>query len=343
MAEQESGFISSELPGYGDEMEVDLVEHTPPFGSMQCTESQSDLKYALSTMRPTARLSLYDKSFEAHNNPSKPTSLLESVSSSLKVYEVKEPIGCAVVLGRDCNDLPSVRKDVDIINGLLSEGGWDVIYKNCELKHRTLVNLLEDLEKGNHLGRQERDLDEYSMFMLYYSGHGNAEGVVLNDNQLFSYKEIVTQVSKVPCLHKRPKIFIFDSCREHGKTGHQPNTHAKQKNPFHEDISMVHEQQSSSIYGYPPPHTLICFSAAEGRGSYMGNEGSYYTLVLSHALRQFGRNHSFLEVITQVNGGTRLVAEEQQKTQNPIFRSNLEMQLVLNCEWEGRDGRGNAP
>lgn len=337
MAEQESGFISSELPGYGDEMEVDHVDHVPTFESMQCTESPSDIKYTLATMRPTTRLGLFDKTFmslSVDKNLAKPTSLLECVSSSLKIYRVREPIGCAMLLGSDCADLPSVRKDVDIINSALEEGGWDIICKNYELKHRTLVDLLGNLKKEHqlkNLGRQKRDLDDYSIFMLYYSGHGNAEGVVLTDGRLLSYNKIVTQVSEVPCLYNKPKIFIFDSCREHGKTAHLPSTHAKPKNHFHEDISKVHEEQRSSS-SYPPPHTLICFSAAEGSGSYMGDTGSYYTLVLSHALRQFGRDHSFLEVITQVNGGTRLVAQEQEKIQNPIFRSNLEMQLVLNCE-----------
>ncbi len=143
--------------------------------------------------------------------------------------------------------------------------------------------------------------------------------MVLNDNHLVKYSEIVKTVSADPHLKNKPKIFIFDSSRTHEEGG-----------TYYTQIEEMYNQESEFDDSYPPPHTMICFSAAEGRASYMAKlEGSLYTLTLSHALRQFSQHFTVAEIITQVNGGTREVAKCYGQQQHPIFMSNLEKQLVL--------------
>ena len=106
----------------------------------------------------------------------------------------------------------------------------------------------------------------------------------------------------------------------------------------------MHNQEVQHDHSYPPPHTMICFSAAEGRASYMTTyEGSFYTLALSHALRQFGQHLTVAEIITQVNGGTTEVASCYGQFQHPIFMTNLEKQLVLRGKIEVIDNSQNPP
>ena len=357
MAEEESGFGSSE--GYGDEMEVDsaITAASPnPYlacttsVAQQCTEgAEAEGTSPMPTLlnRTNYRLCVYDNNLQRHFHQPKRLSLSEHVSSTmncLKRYEVSEPIGCALLLSSDGtpgfpNDLTSVEKDVDTIAKALQMGGWDVICQTSKLRSGTLLEYLTALGKENqlrYLGLQMRDLMDYSVFMLYYTGHGTAEGVVLNDGVLVPYQEIVTKVADIPCFSKKPKLFLFDSCRKKKMDQTELAGFVAPKNHFSKDLQLHHERLQNSIQSYPPSHTVICFSAAEGRPSFQDTvEGSFYTLALSHALKQFSSKLSFHEIITQVNGGTCEIASAYNKDQNPIFKSNLEKLLVLNSECEG--------
>lgn len=357
MEECESG-LGAEYHGDeldGGEMEVDgagsaadTSPYPPTMSAQECTEGTEDTPFSFRpvTSRPTMpnrniRLCIYDRNFFQPRS-----SLSERVRSTmncLKQYEVREPIGCAVLLSSDGsqNDLTSVEGDVGTIAVALQMGGWDVICRASKLDSGTLWNYLSALGKEKqlrYLGLQTRDLAEYSVFMLYYTGHGTEEGVVLNDGGLFHYRDIVTKVAEVPCLSQKPKLFIFDSCRKKNTSPNEFGLVTSKNHFFSWDLEIHHKRLEKFYLSYPPSHTMICFSAAEGRPSFQDTvEGSFYTLALSHALKQFGSELSFHEIITQVNGGTNAIASAYGKEQKPIFKSNLEKLLVLNSEcWERR-------
>ena len=314
--------------------------------AQKCTEGAEGSPILLD--RTCYRLCIDKNNFQRHFHQPERLSLSEHVSSMncLKRYEISEPIGCAMLLSNDGtpaspNDLPSVGKDVGAVAGAVQNGGWDVVCRASKLHSGTLLDYLSALGKEDqlrYLGLQMRDLAEYSVFMLYYTGHGIAEGVVLNDGVLVPYQEIVTKVAEVPCLSQKPKLFVFDSCRKKNKS----HGFVASKNLFSRDLEIHHERLKNQ--SYPPSHTVICFSAAEGRPSFQSKiEGSFYTLALSHVLEKFGSELSFHEIITQVNGRTREMAMQNNKDQIPIFKSNLEKLLVLNSEckscWCGDGGR----
>lgn len=355
----DSAIGSLEPPDYDEEMEVDHASTAMAVGinyssrrvtdTGQCTDHATPPPGVLTLpSRHSYCLSMYDKTILSD--------FVERRMSVLKRYEVNQPIGCAMLLSSDGtlstpSDLSSVGSDMEAMDRTLKDGGWDIICKAKRLESTTLLAYLSALGKETQLrpplGQQRRELSDYSVFLLYYTGHGTAEGVFLNDDKLLHYRDIVATVSEVPCLFEKPKIFIFDSCRMKKAV-----TNAAQ------DVSVATESCSSmaandvatqedrnSHKPYPPPHTVVCFAAAEDQYSFMDRkEGSFYTLALSHALRQFGSDLSFQEIITQVNGGTHEVACCRQKIQTPIFMSTLEKQLVFDTfDCAERDGPVTIP
>lgn len=338
MAGYDSGLSSLEPPEFhGDAMEVEPAPATElPIANSrpwECTEGSAHL-HDTSPVTPNSHknysLCLYNSK---HIKKQSLADQVQSTMSCMQRYDVSEPIGCVLLLGTDGtpespHDLTSVGNDLDTIGRTLKDGGWDILYRDSELSGRTLQDVLE-----YQLGRWSQRLAECSVFMLYYTGHGTAEGIVLNDSELFCYTRIVTKIAEIPCLRQKPKIFIFDSCRKKHTGGDNPGTYITSKT-YSQGIKDNHLQyQRNSHDPYPPPHTVICFSASEGQPSFLDKvEGSFYTLALAHALRQFGSEWSFQEIITQVNGGTQEVARFSSVVQNPIFMSNLEKLLVLNSE-----------
>lgn len=343
MSTPESGLGSLEPLDFSIEMEVDPAPARAAGGmsvAFQCSEDSSSLHGTSPTTPNRHRmrnLCLFDRrNFVGLKDE------IQSTMNCMRRYDVRKPIGCAMLLGSDGtpgapNDLTAVGDDLRTIGQALEDGGWDILYKDSKLCSRTLREQLFALGKEGqlrHLGQQTRDLEEYSVFMLYYSGHGTAEGVVLSDGELFRYKDIVKKIAEVPCLSNKPKIFVFDSCRKE-KVEHstQGTLITAKDHTYSRALADNQFQNQSSHDTYPPPHTVICFSAAEGQPSFQDKvEGSFYTLVLSHSLRQFGSEWSFHEIVTQVNGGTQEIARGHDKNQKPIFKSNLEKLLVLNSE-----------
>jgi hypothetical protein len=348
----ESGFISGEH--YGDEMEVDIAVSAPTTAPAvpvveQCTDDVTNTTSRGRCNATSYHLALYDRTlFTPHPHLTHHVdcslsrlSLSEQVSSTmncLKRYEISDPIGCAVLLSSNGTpdspgDLTSVCRDVTVITETLAREGWDIISAKSELDSKTLRNLLSTIGK-NYLEQQARRLEDYSVFMLYYTGHGTAEGVVLNDGILVPYRDIVTEVGEVQSLSRKPKLFVFDSCRKRKMNPNAQTGYIAPKDlTFHQDLDRYYQEARQLDHSYPPSHTVICFSAAEGKPSFQDQvEGSFYTLALSHAMGQFGRELSFHEIVTQVNGGTQEMTSACGAIQNPIFMSNLEKMLVLNSE-----------
>lgn len=310
-------------------MEVDFGGGGPVIG--QCTdEGDVSASAMVSGLKKFERLTLYDSSLVNISNR------LESQFSTLQSYKIADPIGGAILLSSNQTadpgtHLPSVCTDMQTMSNVLREGGWNILNVGYSLKKSTFLSYLDSLH-------QVHRLEEYSVFLLYYTGHGIAQGVVLNDGGMVPYSHIVTTVSSIPCLKEKPKIFIFDSCREKGSSADSPaGNYVTMKNQFCMEIedAVDQDRRNSGSTPYPPPHTLLCFSAAEGMPSLMDKvEGSFYTLALSHAFKQFGHYLSFPEIITQVSGGTKEIVRSLEKDhqQHPIFMSTLDKQLVLDCK-----------
>ncbi len=234
-------------------------------------------------------------------------------------------MGCAMLFSSSKMnaEYETVCTDMEEISRSLEGAGWDLLCKSYRVTKHDLLPKLQNLGATSVFSRSSNrwcHVQDYSVFLLYYTSHGQARGVVLNDGHHVKYSRIVKTVSANPHLQNKPKIFIFDSNREQKSEGRS----------YYAQIEEIYNQESEFDESYPPPHTMICFSAAEGRASYMTKlEESFYTLTLSHALRQFSQHFTVAEIITQVNRGTREVAKCYGQQQHPIFMSNLEKQLVL--------------
>ena len=350
IAEPESGFFSGDI-NHGDEMEVD---HAPPQASRlsapaQCSDHDTSadtrgLKLAgsalctLNMRRRMESLSLYDGSLgKTHKQPLSLSDSFKERFNTLQSYKVTEPIGCAMLLSSNQTSdpktprLPAVCTDMGTMSTLLANKGWDILCKDYYVDKNRFLSRLDSLAN--------LPLDKYSVFLFYYTGHGLAEGVILNDSGEIPYADIVTKVSAIHCLRNKPKIFIFDSCRYEGGSASQPGNHSPacsvtSKTQFHKEIQQQHQEEVKNRDPYPPRHTLLCFSAAMGTFSLMDRaEGSFYTLAFSHAFRQLGHYLSFPEIITQVNGGTKAILYSMDQEQHPVFISTLEKQLVLSSKW----------
>ena len=261
---------------------------------------------------------------------------IQEESGVVPCYEVREPIGYALLLGcdRTPDDLKPllIKQDLVLMEETLSDGGW-VVSNPClnagSLNLTACNNFLNSLEDDRSL-----KLGKYSCFMFYYSGHGISEGLLLSDGRCIPYEEIVTRISSISALVNKPKIFIFDSCR----------TEIDRKKesqgiwnylPFNKSIDKRHIEQK--MKDYPPPHTVISFSACEGMPSFADDDsGSFYTRDLANKLKQLGKLLSFGEILTLVNGGAALLAQEAKKEQRPVTYCSLDRLLVLNCEFNCR-------
>ena len=268
--------------------------------------------------RASYNIGLYDKHL-----------LSQLMGSNLRSYNVNEPMGCAMLFSSSRttapnSELPAVTSDMTEISQSLAEAGWDLICRSYDSESGYMCSRLDSLNINPVIDRknnQWHEVKDYSIFLFYYTGHGEANGVVLNDGLLVKYSTIVKKVASHSAFKDKPKIFVFDSCRVIGAEGR----------PYYQDIKEVHNEETKHDESYPPPHTMICFSATEGCASFMTHYGgSFYTLSLSHALRQFGQYLTVTEIFTQVNGGTREVASCYGHQQHPVVISNLDKQLVLN-------------
>ena len=233
-------------------------------------------------------------------------------------YDIGQPAGYAVLLGNDRKDqidpgpLP-LMKDFHLMSDVLHDCGWYVqpipeypgmSLKECDTK---LNSVYVD------------DFDQYSCFMFYYSGHGNSEGLLLSDGCCKPYVDIVQSVSSINSLTGKPKIFIFDSCRCKKE---------KSRWNFFRDINKIHSENLTE--NYPPPDTLICYSASEGMEGYSHDDnGSFYTSQLADKLRQFWNRLTFTEIVTLVHGWTVHLAQQEKKQQQPVMYNSLNRLLLF--------------
>lgn len=302
-----------------ESMEVDrAITKVEPL-VQQCTEGPGETPYGIK------------QSYHFNTKKRSLADIARFFLMNTKMYEAKEPIGCAMILGS--NKVAGsaqlfVSKDVDMMKDTLEDGGWEMMCVHSELKRDELSVALSGL-------KQQCNHKDYSAFFFYYTGHGVAEGVVLNDGNMVEYTDIVNIVSNIRALEGKPKIFVFDCCkvrqRNEGPYSRDRQRYTAPKRLFNQEIRNHQKMYPDS---YPPPDCLICFSASEGCPSFMDeSEGSYYTIVLSNALRQLGKSLSLTEIILQVCGGTYEVARYRGDDQHPFFLSTLNKGLILNRKY----------
>ena len=287
-----------------------------------------------------------------------PIAKLIDNQNHIRSYEIKEPIGFAVLLGNDrspheepvrCvhDDLELMRRSLkacpgrwEVFSPCAKEGSHDVILNRTELK-----NIIEKLVSD------PSRLERYSCFLCYYTGHGVSSGVVLCDGTVATYKWIVESLC-ITALQDKPKLFFFDSCRFDSDNDHyedcegsiEEDIEDKSGVPFHKCIDLKYQKERNEEEGYPPQNTAICFSAADGMPCWGYNgAGSIYTLQLGHALPQLCQTLSFCEIMTQLNGMTvnisRAVLYDEEKKkpriQQPVWYSTLNKLLILNRKYPG--------
>jgi len=263
----------------------------------------------------------------------------------IKKYEIKEPIGFAILLGNDHtppeDPVGCVHKDLELMRRSLKTcpGQWEV-FSPCSKEGSDNV-ILSSAELESIIGKLISDpsrLKRYSCFLCYYSGHGVSSGVVLCDGTVVTYKSIVESLC-IPDLQDKPKLFVFDSCRFDSDNKYEDkDIEDKNGTPFYKHIDLKYQKERNEGKGYPPQNTAICFSAADGMPCWGYNEaGSIYTLQLSHALPQLCQVLSFCEIMTQVNGMTDKISQayvnKEPRIQQPVWYSTLNQLLILSRKY----------
>lgn len=269
----------------------------------------------------------------ANANASAPTA---KGDADIRSYVIKEPVGYALLLGCETHTSqehpsPSVREDINSMENTLKKLDWKV-YSPCVDGTRTIDLTVDSCEQIiNNL--ESPELNECSCFMLYYSGYGVASGVVGSSGRVVTYKDIVTKLSGLATIEGKPKIFIFDCCRNKAQKEMEnlQNQFGKMNLSYNEELE-DRLRQDRSTNDYPPPDCVLCFSACEGSTGHMTYKmnGSYFTRKLCHTLLHFGQRLPFTEIMTQVYGGTVGVSMNVFGVgQQPVLCSTLNRSLVL--------------
>ncbi len=233
-------------------------------------------------------------------------------------YDIScSPVGYAALF---CNDITSPHDTgplpVDIDLGLMSRAlhkcEWSVqnfppvpsmSLNDCKERLKAIID-------GNYNG--------YSCFMFYYSGHGTSKGLLLSDGCRMPYVDIVHGITSINSLAGKPKIFIFDSCREVSK-----------KSGIFKNLFRKTDDETDT-QNYVPADSLICFATSDGTESFSGDHiGSFFTAELSKKLKMFWNKLTFTEIVTLAHGCTTQLAHRQRIEQQPVMYNGLNRLLLF--------------
>lgn len=222
-------------------------------------------------------------------------------------YLIQKPLGYALLLGSSRypteQPLLCVEKDLKDMEAVLKDGGWDVHQPHNGTT--TIVGYEHELGKLKRL-----DLNNYSCFMFYFSGHGSKEGILLQPyGDCVSYKSVTDSIVNLRGLQGKPKIIIFDCCRR---------MDGELSSPGCDFATGYHD-------------TIICYACSSNATSIaLGKDGSVFTQNFAKKLQQFGREMSFVELLNQAKGETYHVIKSRFKqAQQPVSESGLNCQLLL--------------
>ena len=246
-------------------------------------------------------------------------------NEQLRFYDIRHPVGFALLIGNDRlvydqpKDFLPVDKDVKLMSTVLGDHGW--YFTSPNMSHSSLSSREWDdcLERV-----YTTHLDSFSSFLFYYTGHGNSKGVLLSDGSCKPYKDIVTEISSINSLDRKPKIFIFDCCRLHKEQSSWN---------FFKGLTKFHNEHIA--INYPPSDTVICYSASEGAQCFSHDDnGSFYTQELTRKLSVFMDRLSFHEIVTLAHGWVNQLAQQYNKSQQAVIYCALNSLLVFSGKFE---------
>ncbi|XP_040274297.1 caspase-6 isoform X1 [Bufo bufo] len=219
--------------------------------------------------------------------------------------------------------------DRDNLHRRLTDLGFDVRrYDN--LKAVEILEKVHDAATSDH--------SDADCFLCVFLSHGE-------DNHVYAYDAKI-EIQRLTSLFKgdkcqslvgKPKIFIIQACRG---AQHDEPVMATDRTDSREDIpeTNITEVDAASVYTLPAGADFImCYSVAEGYYSHRETiNGSWYIQDLCDALKKYGKELEFTELLTLVNRKVSLRSVENCLDQNaigkkqvPCFASMLTKKLYL--------------
>ena len=199
------------------------------------------------------------------------------------------------------NDLPYVKKDIELMSKVLSRKGFSV-------NSRLDLPLRELIDNGSIKASAEKN----DVIFLYFSGHGNevfgeqllvGKGAVLTDlERVFKSDPNVIVLSQL--LHeikdsKALKIVVVDCCRNPVST--------EKKSAIAKDITDSRRTTLQSIQ-----NCIVAFSSADGETSVGDADGSYFTRELADEMQRYQTD--FIHMLQAALERLRVHARGQSQT-----------------------------
>ena len=224
----------------------------------------------------------------------------------------KWPIGaCCLIGNKGVNTeqpLYSTRNDVDDLAAVFEHVGVKVLVREHFLEMRTedVISILNRL----------KNLDQYSCFIFYYTGHGKNCGIHLDGGHTFRFKRIVDFIMSISGLLGKPKVFLFDCCRVYTDDA------------IKRDKCCKTEAYRDCVIGY------ACSSGEEAfiSDDPFAKNHSIFTKALCTTLLTHHRHWPLVSVLIQASRLTQKSIENF-STQTPQVIVQLQKQLFLCCKY----------
>lgn len=207
----------------GDEKQDSPTYFTPPSSSMlrnlpspTCTASPLSPLPPLSLMESTQPVMLM-------SNPN--DSLIESIlkldinnhkssdNDHIQPYIRLIDKWYALLIGHCKENLPFVKKDLELMEDVLSKLNCKVDNPCLNRDNRTVRPLTRKDLYDKYIFKK-KPKDQYSCFLLYYSGQGSSTGILLSGGGFARYDEIIDTFCE-SCSSDKPIVFIFNIFAEH--------------------------------------------------------------------------------------------------------------------------------
>lgn len=257
-------------------------------------------------------------------------------------YMMNKPVGFALLLGCESASgksksdqrtlMTCVRKDLLMMREALESHKWKVWCPCLDDKSGKVSLSGEQLEDIIRDLRNNATLSQYSCFLFYYTGHGTPSGILLDGEETVAYSDLVSTIYSITFLKDKPKIVLFDTCRQF--LTQEPQALEPQALPANfECKGKFGEEIREQCKIAELPDMDVCFSACEGKLAVaIPYAGSIFTIQLANALREFSDKMSFSEIMTQVKGGTKRLSLAICRPQQPICYDGLNGQLFLSSK-----------
>ena len=227
-------------------------------------------------------------------------------------YPLLDPkkVGYAVLLGSDQHPdniykppgqeheppLGSVLQDLKMMEKSLKGCGF--LVSNQSLVSEGVVKFDRTKYESVVGGINFLELEQYSCFLFYYTGHGCHEGVLTADNELIRYSEIVKKFGEPLHNMHKPRVFIFDCCRKH---------RINVIFDMEDTRGLLEQEVSSDLLS----DTIVCFSTLDftpawgTKGDKPTDTGSIFTKEFARALTRFCKCLPLTEIFIQACGRAR--------------------------------------